>query len=174
MANNTAKTYALALRNAGGDARKTWESLRETNQALATVPRLKQLLVGIGTRPAKVRKQEISKLFKGQPAQIQRLLDLLATDASVDQMPDILEGFTLLLRQEGFESVSIETARPLSSANISAILKSLNVDRRKILLEVVEEPSLIGGVRVTVGDRSYDMSIGGALDQLATNLEVRA
>lgn len=173
MASVDAKTYAAALRASGGDARKIWQSLRDVDQALATVPRLKQLVVGIGTRPSKIRNQELNRLFAGQPNQVKRLFDLLATDGAVSSFSDIRDAYTNLLKEEGFVPVAVETAVPLGAASLTGLLKAAQVDRRKALLEVIEEPELIGGVRVTVGDRSYDFSLGGALDQLATALEVR-
>ncbi|MDO8493767.1 MAG: ATP synthase F1 subunit delta [Deltaproteobacteria bacterium] len=45
---------------------------------------------------------------------------------------------------------------------------------KKVEIQLEEKPSLIGGFTVRVGDKIFDASLSGALDQMEENLSLRA
>lgn len=166
------KDYAAALRQSPGDPVQTWQSLDRLVGAFATVARLKQTIVATGARPAKIRRRTIDSLLKGWPAPVRRLVELLAEELAVDRFPEIVRAYTAGLEADGFQRVRIESSNALTSADIAALLKSLQLNRKHVLLTTAVEPDLIGGVRVSVGDTEYDLSVGGALNRLSSELEV--
>lgn len=173
MAANT-KEYAAALRQSPGDPVKVWQSLEQLETAFREVPRLKQTIVATGARPAKVRRRTLDALLKGWPTPVRRLVELLAAELAVERFPEIVRAYTADLETDGFQRVIIESSNPLTSADIAPLLKSLKLNRKTVLLTTVVVPGLIGGVRVSVGDTEYDLSVGGALDRLSSELEVPA
>jgi F-type H+-transporting ATPase subunit delta len=86
--------------------------------------------------------------------------------------PEIVAQFDILEREaRGAQTLRVTTARPLSQAEIDAIVAKLG-DAFKTPLDVTQtvDPELIGGVRLTIGDQRIDGTIAGRLDDLARML----
>ena len=68
----------------------------------------------------------------------------------------------------GARPLNVTTARPLPRADVEAIVQRLSAAYGTSfdLTEVVD-PALIGGVRITMGDRFADGTIAGRLDDIA-------
>lgn len=80
----------------------------------------------------------------------------------------VLSYFRQLVKLElNKETAKIEFASAASEAALSDITKKLeSVYKRKMRLEQSNNPSLIGGFKVTVGSDVYDFSIEGKLNQI--------
>jgi F-type H+-transporting ATPase subunit delta len=73
---------------------------------------------------------------------------------------------------EGVEKAEIASAFALSDAELKALLPKLEAHfKAKLDCSVSVDPSLIGGVKVTVGDRVLDASVRGKLDAMASALK---
>lgn len=87
-------------------------------------------------------------------------------------LPQISALFDTLKNQaEGTAKATIESAFPLTDAQLGELRAAL--ERRfgkKIEAEVVVNPDLIGGARVTVGDSVMDASVQAKLQAMATQL----
>ena len=90
----------------------------------------------------------------------------------VTAMPQIAELYEQLRNDaEGVAKARIETAFPLSESELAAIMASLERHfGRKIDATVAIEPGLIGGARITVGDKVIDGSVQAKLEAMATQL----
>lgn len=65
----------------------------------------------------------------------------------------------------------VEYAGPLPEGEVAAIEKKFTeLYNRKIVAQAKENPKLIAGVRVTVGDDVYDASVATRLAQLELNV----
>ena len=77
----------------------------------------------------------------------------------------------LALSAAGKEPLEIVSARPLGQAETDRIVARLSaLYGATFEVNVKVDPSLLGGVRITMGDRSIDGSIAGRLDQVAREL----
>ncbi|MEO5765717.1 MAG: F0F1 ATP synthase subunit delta [Casimicrobiaceae bacterium] len=87
-------------------------------------------------------------------------------------LPQIQVAFeTLKDAAEGVANATIETAYPLSDAQLGQLKAALERRfRKKIETTVVENTTLIGGARVTVGDEVIDGSVQARLAAMATQL----
>ena len=86
--------------------------------------------------------------------------------------PEMVAQYDVLEREaRGAQTLRVTTARPLEQAEIDAIVAKLT-DAFKTPLDVTQavDPTLIGGVRLTVGDKRIDGTISGRLDDLARML----
>lgn len=82
---------------------------------------------------------------------------------------------TLARQARNAERVTLQSARPLDREELRALVERLECVTGK-KLEVTEriDPSLIGGLRVVLGDVRIDASIAGRLDALARELATTA
>ena len=86
--------------------------------------------------------------------------------------PELVAQFDILVRQaRGAQTLQVTTARPLGQAEIDTIVAKLG-EAFKAPLDVTQtvQPDLIGGVRLTIGDKRIDGTIAGRLDDLARML----
>lgn len=99
---------------------------------------------------------------------------LLLDRERVTALPDIArELATLIDEHAGRERAVVTSARPLSSSQLSRLVKALEeLSGKKILAETREDPSLIGGVVAQVGDQVYDGSLRTQLRQLRGSMAV--
>ena len=82
---------------------------------------------------------------------------------------EIVRQYDVLEREgRGARELRIASARELSKAEVDAIVQRLAAAYRTSF-DVVQsvDPSLIGGVRITMGDKRADGTIAGRLDDIA-------
>lgn len=71
----------------------------------------------------------------------------------------------------GVELLVVTTARELSDGDVRALVDRLErTYEKKFEASVTVDPSLIGGVRVAMGDRLLDGSVAGRLEELTRTL----
>ena len=86
--------------------------------------------------------------------------------------PEIVAQFDILERQaRGAQTLQVTSARPLAKADLDALVAKLTASF-KTPFDVKQnvDPDLIGGVRITMGDKRIDGTIAGRLDDLARML----
>ena len=86
--------------------------------------------------------------------------------------PEIVAQYDVLERQaRGAQTLNVTSARPLSKADLDALVAKLTATF-KTPFDVTQnvDPELIGGVRITMGDKRIDGTIAGRLDDLARML----
>jgi len=89
--------------------------------------------------------------------------------AVLPQITALFEG--LRNDAEGVAKARIESAFPLEAAQLADITASLEKHfGRKIDASVEVDPTLIGGARITVGDRVIDGTVQAKLQAMATQL----
>jgi F-type H+-transporting ATPase subunit delta len=99
-------------------------------------------------------------------------LRLLAENRRLAALPDIAARFEVLKAEfENTLEVTLTSALPVSEAEQGTLVESLRKRLgRQVRLAVQNEPGLIGGARLQVGDRVIDGSVRTGLDKLATAL----
>jgi len=86
--------------------------------------------------------------------------------------PEIVVQFDKLEREaRGAKTLNVTSARPLSKAELETLVAKLTA-AFKTSFDVTQnvDPELIGGVRITMGDKRIDGTIAGRLDDLARML----
>jgi F-type H+-transporting ATPase subunit delta len=106
------------------------------------------------------------------PAAGVNFVKLLIENQRLAVLPDVATQFRHLKnRAEGVADCLIETAFPLSEAQVAELLASLSKKFGQTLKpEVRVNAELIGGVRATVGDQVLDDSVRARLKDMQTAL----
>ncbi len=96
----------------------------------------------------------------------------LAENRRLALLPEISRLFDLAKSQEeGVKEAVVHSAFPIDDAQVAALLQQLEARfATRLTARVVVDPSLIGGVRVAVGDQVLDASVRGKLDSMAVAL----
>jgi F-type H+-transporting ATPase subunit delta len=101
------------------------------------------------------------------------LIKVLADNGRLTLLPEIAALFAELKgAEEGVREATIYSAFPLDEAQLATLLGDL--EKRfasRLKAEVVVDQSLIGGVKIVVGDQVLDASVRGKLDALGAALK---
>jgi F-type H+-transporting ATPase subunit delta len=100
-------------------------------------------------------------------------VELLIDKDRLMHIGDIHEEFQLLVeRHRGMQRATVVTAVPLAEDLAEQLIARLEARiERRIILDKKVDPSVIGGVRVTVGDYILDGTVRAGLDELRATLE---
>ena len=170
-----ARPYAEALfRVAESGDVAAWSALV---QELAQVARLPEL-ASVASSP-KVGRAQVADLLlaavkspqKDSP-QAKNFVQMLVDNHRLALLPEISVQFDELKNaREGAADALIVSAFPLEGAALTDLVASLERKFKRKLKPVVEvDDSLIGGVRVTVGDEVLDSSVRARLASMQTAL----
>ena len=101
-------------------------------------------------------------------AEAKNFIAMLAENDRVALLPEIGAQFTVLKNaQEGAADATIHSAFDLSADQLNQLAAALEKKfGRKLNPTVTVDPSLIGGVRVVVGDEVLDTSVRAKLQQM--------
>jgi F-type H+-transporting ATPase subunit delta len=99
-------------------------------------------------------------------------VQVLVANNRLDLMPLIREHFEALKREkEGVLEAKIISALPMDDAQVKQLVAQLEAKyQRKVTAQVETDASLIGGVKIVVGDKVIDATVRGKLDAMAAAL----
>ena len=143
-------------------------------QRLALIAQDKEM-TEVMTNP-RLSTEQVAELFISLSADSDTILAnfvrTLAENRRLALLPEISRLFELAKSQEeGVQEAVVYSAFPIDDAQVAALLQQLEPRFGTRLTARVEvDPSLIGGVRVTVGDQMLDASVRGKLDAMAVAL----
>jgi F-type H+-transporting ATPase subunit delta len=167
-----ARPYAEALfKSAKGDLNGTAQWL----DALAAVAGNSQLLQ-FADNP-KVTHQQVfdvvSDVAKVQlPPAATNFLQAVIENGRLPALPEIAGQFRALKNaQSGSSDAVVYSAFPIAASSLGEVAGALEKRfGRKLNVTVQEDPSLIGGIRVVVGDEVLDTSVKARLEQMKVAL----
>jgi F-type H+-transporting ATPase subunit delta len=106
------------------------------------------------------------------PAAAENFLKLVVDNGRLAALPEVARQFRAMKNEAcGQADCLIESALPLSDEQVNELLWGLSRKMGlKLIAEVRVDPELIGGVRISVGDRVLDDTIKARLAQMHTAL----
>lgn len=119
--------------------------------------------------PFPARREVLEKLLAGQvSAQALNLALLLARRGRTSLLPAVAAEYKRLVdRERGVVVATVTGAMPLEPAELEAIGDRIRaMTGAQVELETRDDPGLIGGVTVRIGDRLIDASVRGRLERL--------
>lgn len=167
-----ARPYAEALFKA---SQADLASVAQWLDALAAVAGSEQLL-GFAANP-KVTDEQVFDVITGVakvnlPAAGQNFLRTVIENGRLAALPEIAAQFRALKNAQGGSSDAVVySAFPIDAAALAEVGQALEKRfGRKLNLTVQEDSSLIGGIRVVVGDEVLDTSVKARLEQIKAAL----
>lgn len=164
-----ARPYAEALYKAVGPADAP--GVLAQMQALAAVAGNADML-RFADNP-KVTAEQIVSVVTGVvktalDAKVGNLLRTVVDNGRLPALPEIAAQFNALVKaRSGTSDAVIESAFPIEGAALTDLVATLEKRfGRKLVARVAVEPSLIGGVRVVVGDEVLDTSVKARLEKM--------
>ena len=167
-----ARPYAEALfQSSKGDLNGTSQWL----DSLAAVAGNQQLQQYAGN--PKVTDREVFDLVTGVmrdplPPVAQNFLRMVVENGRLAALPEVAAQFRAMKNaQSGASDAVVYSAFPIAAAQLGTVAEALEKRfGRKLNLTVQEDPSLIGGIRVVVGDEVLDTSVKARLEQMKVAL----
>ena len=163
--------FKAATSGAGGDLGSTAAWMDEL-AAIAANPQLRQL----ADNP-KVTADQVFAVFTGVarsalPDMAKNFLRTVIDNGRIDALPEVAAQFRALVnRRNGSSDAVVYSAFPMDSAALSEVSAALEKRfGRKLNLAVQLDESLIGGIRVVVGDEVLDTSVKARLEQMKAAL----
>ena len=139
--------------------------------AIAANPQLRQLADNPKVTRAQVL-ELIASVRQGLPEMALNFLRVLVENGRLQALPEIAAQFHVLVNQSrGSSDAVVHSAFALDAAallDVTAVLEKRF--GRKLHLSVQTDESLIGGIRVVVGDEVLDTSVKARLEQMKAAL----
>lgn len=169
-----ARPYAEALLKAGGDAAAALQLHRLAG--LAGNSEMVQFAANPQAHSAHVL-QILQSIYQEQfqqvlVAPVLNLLMVVLENGRLSAIAEIAEQFQALVNQQnGIADAVIHSAFALNDAQTHDIVMSLEQRfKQKLNATVIIDTSLIGGIRVVVGDEVLDTSVKARLEQMKVAL----
>jgi F-type H+-transporting ATPase subunit delta len=168
-----ARPYAeavFALADKGGDLAR-WSRTLATMAAVAANPDVRRA-VGDPNLSA----EQVYGLFAAASGDLvgeeQSFLRVLIENDRLSALPEVAAIYEDLKNErEGVVEAFITTALPLDKSQLAALVEEIEARfKRKVQAQVNVDASLIGGVRMQVGDEVIDGSVRGRLAAMAAAL----
>jgi F-type H+-transporting ATPase subunit delta len=167
-----ARPYAEALFRVAkaGDLNRWSELVRELAQ-VAALPEVANLADDPKVTPTQVV-DVLTAAVKSTDAEVRNFVAAVVENGRLAAMPEIAGQFEALKNAAaGSADATIESAFPLEGEQLTSLVKGLEHKfGRKLNPTVTVDSSLIGGVRVVVGDEVLDTSVRARLAAMRTSL----
>jgi len=169
-----ARPYAQALFAAATAAGNTGAWLPALD-AIAAVVQHPEVAVALGNpQLSDARRYELIAGMAGETlaGPLAELLRVMIENNRLSAVPELAAQFHVLKNAaDGVADCVIESAFPMNDGEVTSLVKALSSKFPLQLKPVVRlNPALIGGVRVTVGDRVLDSSVRARLDAMQARL----
>jgi len=117
--------------------------------------------------PNEVKCSIFDKVLTGDGREeVLRLVELLIQRGKISLLSEILSELELMIVRAGSSvDVEVTTAIKLGAAGVASLVKSLGAQTgKKVNVVAYEDPAIIGGVVIRMGDRKIDCSVKSKLD----------
>lgn len=167
-----ARPYAEALFKASSADLSGTSAWLDQVAAIAANPQLKEF----ADNP-KANAQQVIDVIAGVagsqlPAAANNFLATVLENGRFAALPEIAKQFRALANaRSGSSDAVVQSAFPIGASELAQLGTTLEKRfGRKLQLTVEQDPSLIGGIRVVVGDEVLDTSVKARLEQMKVAL----
>jgi F-type H+-transporting ATPase subunit delta len=172
-----AKRYADALFQLGSEKatlNDIAEELRVVNQVFQENSELNAFLMHPRVTNEK-KKLFLDEVFKGVSVDVLNTLKLLVERHRIVNISQIADAFEVLVNDaSGIASGKVYSVRKLSDAEKAELETSFakRLNKSVVKLENVVDPTIIGGMKIRMGNTIYDGTISGKLRRIEQNMKL--
>jgi F-type H+-transporting ATPase subunit delta len=170
-----AKRYALALfelAQKNGQTGPVLEDLHELKKVFQDNKELGQLLESPKLPVAK-KKELLADLFKDANPLVLNTLSVLIDRKRMDEVIHLVDEFNAYANgAAGIAEAKVYSTRPLTADESQSISNAFaqKVGKQSLRIDNIIDPSLIGGIRLQIGNNIYDSSVSAKLQRLKRDL----
>ena len=112
-----------------------------------------------------VKMNALSEVFQSVQAETKMLFRLLQENKRFEILSTIASQYNLLFDEmNGVETATVTTAFPLTSELEQQVLaKVATISNKKVTIENIVDPSILGGFILRIGDKQYNASVANRL-----------
>ena len=133
-----------------------------------------QILLVSPVYKVKVKKAALSELFEKKVSEISfGLINQLMENKRLPLLAEVAKQYTIIYdHYKGTEIAKVTSAIPLTDDLKTKVLKKVkDILGKEVHLENIVDPSIIGGFILKVGDKQFDASILGKMNNLRREFE---
>lgn len=162
--------YAKAILEtavSSGNPAKVNDDMKSVVGAVNSSPELKEFLSSPVIASEK-KMNVLAEVFASVQSETKSLFRLLQENKRYEILGDIAEKFnTLYDEMQGVEVAKVTTAIPLTADLEAKVLdKIATISSKKVTIENIVDPAIIGGFILRIGDRQYNASVANRLQEL--------
>ena len=119
------------------------------------------------------KKQLITKVFQGIQADIINTIKLLVERRRIKALSNIIVSFIQLVNDaKGIADATVYSVRELTDVEKMELQQTFakRIGKTAINLKNIVDPSIIGGIKIRVGNTIYDGTISGKLDRISKRI----
>lgn len=174
-----AKRYAKAIYEIAAGEGRTLEVEQELKAAVEAFTADKDIVNFIASPSiSEAAKWQImeSSLGGKLSAPVVSLLKLLVERGRIEVLPELLDSYVRLTGDAlGLANAVVYTTYPLNEEEKKQVAEEFgNLAKKQIRVENIVDKSLLGGMKVVIGDTLYDGSLASKLDRLEKSFRRQA
>ncbi|XP_077071585.1 ATP synthase peripheral stalk subunit OSCP, mitochondrial [Siphateles boraxobius] len=165
--------YATALFSAASKQKNLDKVEQELGRVTSLIkdPKLSGIVMNPHIKRSVKQKTFVDFLIKAKLSPITiNFINVLAENGRLTLTPDVIAAFgKMMSAHRGEVTCSVTTAQPLDEANLAELKVALNgfiTKGETIKLETKSDPSILGGMIVSIGDKYVDMSTKTKIQKL--------
>jgi F-type H+-transporting ATPase subunit delta len=162
----------IAIARSEGQLDAVLDELTQVGSALGASPDLRDVLAD-GTRPVGQRLMLLESQVLGAASSGTRAaMAMVVAGGAADELPEIVtEVARAVASEQGRELAEVRVAVAIDDTQRAALKAALEAATgRELDLQVVVDPTVVGGVRAIVGDTIIDGSVAHRLDTVRTRI----
>lgn len=170
-----AKRYALALfelAQSKGETEAIQKDLYELKKVFEDNKELEQLLES--PKLSLVKKKElITSLLAGANQNLLNMLSYMLDKKRINEVVGLVDSFNKFANDAaGIAEAKVYSTRPLTAEEGQSISTTFarKVGKQSLRIENIIDSSLLGGIRLQIGNRIYDSSASSKLERLKRDL----
>ena len=176
MIRRFARPYAKAILELTGSpqaAQKVVEELRRFEAARAGSRELSEMFANPGIDAS--NRLAIAKTIAGRLSLSDlglRVIDLLVRNHRINDLSSVIETLRAMVNRElGIAVAQVRTAKTLDEKETAELKTALEGKLgQKVELQLLTDPSILGGFVATVGSEVYDASVSGKINKFRKQL----
>ena len=176
MTGSVEKVYSEALYELAAENGGT-ELLNDELKALSDIFEQNRELYSVLAAPAVAQSEKedlLNNIFGGKISDTAfNFLCLAAQKGRIRALPGIAKAYREKWNEEnGVTDVTVTSVKPLSAEQRKKLLEKLvSVYGKKVILTEKTDPSIMGGLRITCGDKQLDGTVRTKLDNLRSSMK---